>query len=225
MGKVQQVGKTYHRIQPFIEIMDCTLRDGEQTSGVSFLPHEKLQIARMLLRDVNVDRIEVASARVSEGEKDAVKMICRYANQIGMLGKVEVLGFVDGRLSIDWIDSCGGKVVNLLAKGSLKHCTHQLHKTVDEHIEEIRRSVGYAAGKGMDVNLYLEDWSNGMKDSPDYVYSMVDALRDTGIKRFMLPDTLGIMNPLQAIEYFRKMLKRYPDLHFDFMLTTIMISR
>lgn len=216
MGKVQQVGKTYHRIQPFIEIMDCTLRDGEQTSGVSFLPHEKLQIARMLLRDVNVDRIEVASARVSEGEKDAVKMICRYANQIGMLGKVEVLGFVDGRLSIDWIDSCGGKVVNLLAKGSLKHCTHQLHKTVDEHIEEIRRSVCYAAGKGMDVNLYLEDWSNGMKDSPDYVYSMVDALRDTGIKRFMLPDTLGIMNPLQAIEYFRKMLKRYPDLHFDF---------
>ena len=216
MGKVQQVGKTYHRIQPFIEILDCTLRDGEQTSGVSFLPHEKLQIARMLLRDVNVDRIEVASARVSEGEKDAVKMICRYANQIGMLGKVEVLGFVDGRLSIDWIDSCGGKVVNLLAKGSLKHCTHQLHKTVDEHIEEIRRSVGYAAGKGMDVNLYLEDWSNGMKDSPDYVYSMVDALRDTGIKRFMLPDTLGIMNPLQAIEYFRKMLKRYPDLHFDF---------
>lgn len=216
MGKVQQVGKTYHRIQPFIEIMDCTLRDGEQTSGVSFLPHEKLQIARMLLRDVNVYRIEVASARVSEGEKDAVKMICRYANQIGMLGKVEVLGFVDGRLSIDWIDSCGGQVVNLLAKGSLKHCTHQLHKTVDEHIEEIRRSVGYAAGKGMDVNLYLEDWSNGMKDSPDYVYSMVDALRDTGIKRFMLPDTLGIMNPLQAIEYFRKMLKRYPDLHFDF---------
>ena len=98
----------------------------------------------------------------------------------------------------------------------MKHCTHQLHKTVDEHIEEIRRSVGYAAGKGMDVNLYLEDWSNGMKDSPDYVYSMVDALRDTGIKRFMLPDTLGIMNPLQAIEYFRKMLKRYPDLHFDF---------
>ena len=57
-----------------MEIMDCTLRDGEQTSGVSFLPHEKLVIARMLLRDVNVDRIEVASARVSEGEKDAVKM-------------------------------------------------------------------------------------------------------------------------------------------------------
>lgn len=52
-----------------IEIMDSTLRDGEQTNGVSFLPHEKLQIAASLMRDVNVDRIEVASARVSEGER------------------------------------------------------------------------------------------------------------------------------------------------------------
>lgn len=216
MGKVQQVDNTYHRIQPFIEIMDCTLRDGEQTSGVSFLPHEKLQIARMLLRDVNVDRIEVASARVSEGEKDAVKMICRYARQIDMLDRVEVLGFVDGHLSVDWIADCGGRVINLLAKGSLKHCTLQLHKTPEEHIEEIRRSLDYAAARGMSVNIYLEDWSNGMKDSPEYVYRMMDALRDTNIKRFMLPDTLGIMNPLQAIEFFRKMIKRYPDLHFDF---------
>lgn len=216
MGTAQQVNNTYNRIQPFIEIMDCTLRDGEQTSGVSFLPHEKLQIARMLLRDVNVDRIEVASARVSEGERDAVKMICRYARQIDMLERVEVLGFVDGNLSIDWIDGCGGRVINLLAKGSLRHCTHQLHKTPEEHITEIKRSLDYAASKGISVNLYLEDWSNGMNDSPEYVYQMVDALRDTGIRRFMLPDTLGIMNPLQAIEFFRKMVKRYPDLHFDF---------
>ncbi len=216
MGTAQQVNGTGHSIQPFIEIMDCTLRDGEQTSGVSFLPHEKLQIARMLLRDVNVDRIEVASARVSEGEKDAVKMICRYARQIDMLDRVEVLGFVDGHLSVDWIAECGGRVINLLAKGSLKHCKHQLHKTPEEHIGEIRRSLEYAEERGISVNLYLEDWSNGMKDSPEYVYEMVDALRDTNIKRFMLPDTLGIMNPLQAIEFFRKMVKRYPDLHFDF---------
>ena len=62
-----------------VEIMDTTLRDGEQTSGVSFVPHEKLMIARTLLQDLRVDRIEVASARVSEGEKEAVSMICRWA--------------------------------------------------------------------------------------------------------------------------------------------------
>ncbi len=216
MGESQQVKSAFHRLQPYVEIMDSTLRDGEQTNGVSFLPHEKLVIARKLLKDVNVDRIEVASARVSEGEKDAVSRICRYARQIGMLEKVEVLGFVDGNLSVDWIDDCGGKVVNLLSKGSLRHCNGQLHKTAQEHVDDIKRTIDYAKRKGFAVNLYLEDWSNGMKDSPEYVYEVVDALMGYGIERFMLPDTLGIMNPLQVIEYFRKMQKRYPGTHFDF---------
>ena len=202
---------------PFIEIMDSTLRDGEQTSGVSFLPHEKLMIARKLMGEVNVDRIEVASARVSEGEKDAVRMICRYADSIGRLDRVEVLGFVDGHLSIDWIRSCGGRVVNMLVKGSLRHCTEQLGKTPEEHIADIKAELAYAAECGMSVNLYLEDWSNGMKDSLEYVYQLMDSLQGASpIRRFMLPDTLGIMHPLQCVEYMRKMMKRYPNVHFDF---------
>lgn len=199
-----------------IEIMDCTLRDGEQTSGVSFLPHEKLMVARMLLGDVNVNRIEVASARVSEGEKEAVRMICRYAESVGKLNRVEVLGFVDGGKSIDWIDECGCKVINLLAKGSLKHCTHQLKKTPEEHIDGIYESLTLAMQKGMAVNLYLEDWSSGMKDSPDYVFKMMDALVESGIKRFLLPDTLGILNPMEVTKYFGQMVERYPDTKFEF---------
>ena len=196
--------------------MDCTLRDGEQTSGVSFLPHEKLMVARMLLGDVNVNRIEVASARVSEGEQEAVRMICRYAESVGKLNRVEVLGFVDGGKSIDWIDECGCKVINLLAKGSLKHCTHQLKKTPEEHIDGIYESLTLAMQKGMAVNLYLEDWSSGMKDSPDYVFKMMDALVESGIKRFLLPDTLGILNPMEVTKYFGQMVERYPDTNFEF---------
>ena len=124
MGKAEHLDNSYRSIHPTIEIMDSTLRDGEQTNGVSFLPHEKLVIARMLMHDVNVDRVEVASAGVSDGEKEAVSMICRYAKTIHMLHKVEVLGFVDGTKSVDWVKSCGGEVLNLLAKGSLKHCHH-----------------------------------------------------------------------------------------------------
>lgn len=215
MGTTEQIN-SYTRIPPFIEIMDSTLRDGEQTNGVSFLPHEKLMIAKMLLNDINVDRIEVASARVSDGEKDAVKMICQYAKRIGKLQNVEVLGFVDGKASIDWIDGCGGKVMNLLAKGSLKHCSGQLQKTLDEHLDDILFSLDYARQKGIEVNIYLEDWSNGMKKSPEYVYGMLDVLTKMDVKRFMLPDTLGVLNPLQVIEYMRKMVKRYHSVHFDF---------
>ena len=199
-----------------IEIMDTTLRDGEQTNGVSFVPHEKLMIARMLLRQVGVDRIEVASARVSEGEKEAVSMICRWARQAGKLDSVEVLGFVDGGVSVDWIDSTGCRNINLLCKGSERHCRFQLKKSLEEHVADIRATVSYAREKGIGVNLYLEDWSNGMKDSPDYVFGLVDALRDTGIRRFMLPDTLGILNPMQTAEYVSQMCGRYPELHFDF---------
>ena len=199
-----------------IEIMDTTLRDGEQTSGVSFVPHEKLMIARLLLEELKVDRVEVASARVSDGERDAVRMICDWAARRNMLPKVEVLGFVDGHISVDWIHSTGCRVINLLCKGSLKHCTYQLKKTPEAHIEDIIAVVNYANELDMEVNVYLEDWSNGMKDSPDYVFQLVDALTQTNIKRYMLPDTLGVLNPLQVIEYMRKMLKRYPDVHFDF---------
>ena len=215
MGTAEQISR-YRRTPPVVEIMDCTLRDGEQTSGVSFLPHEKLMIAHMLLHDINVDRIEVASARVSEGEKDAVRMICRNAERDGMLGRIEVLGFIDNKKSIDWISDCGGRVINLLAKGSLKHCMQQLHKTPEEHISDILKELEYAEQQRMTVNLYLEDWSNGMKDSPEYVYQVMKGLVHTNIKRFLLPDTLGIMNPLQCVEYMRKMLKHFPDQHFDF---------
>lgn len=201
---------------PRIEIMDTTLRDGEQTSGVSFVPHEKLMIARLLLEDLKVDRIEVASARVSEGEFEAVKMICDWAKRRDMLSRVEVLGFVDGHVSVDWIYDTGCRVINLLTKGSEKHCKYQLKKTLQEHISDIIGVVQYAQSKGMDVNVYLEDWSNGIKDSPDYVFGLMDGLLGHGIKRFMLPDTLGILNPLQVIEFMRKMKKRYPDVHFDF---------
>ncbi len=203
-------------IHPFIEIMDTTLRDGEQTQNVSFVPHEKLAIARLLLQSLNVDRIEVASARISEGEKEAVSLICRWASDNGLLDRVEVLGFVDGTQSVDWLKECGCKNLNLLCKGSLTHCLYQLKKKPEEHIDDILKTIEYADKSGINVNVYLEDWSNGMKESTEYVYQLMDSLQATPVKRFMLPDTLGILNPLNVIEYMRKMVKRYPRRHFDF---------
>ena len=198
-----------------IEIMDTTLRDGEQTSGVSFLPHEKLHIAKQLLRSVGVDRVEVASARVSQGERQAVADICRWAARHDMLERVEVLGFVDGGISIDWIKTCGGRVINLLCKGSRRHCELQLRKSPEQHVADVLAEVQRATAAGLSVNVYLEDWSNGMQE-PEYVFALVDALTGTGVRRFMLPDTLGVLNPLLAQTYMRKMRRRYPNLHFDF---------
>lgn len=196
--------------------MDTTLRDGEQTSGVSFAAHEKLNIAQVLLNDLGVNRVEIASARVSNGEFDAVKRLAAWAERTGNLHKLEVLGFVDGDTSLNWIEAAGCRVVNLLCKGSYKHVTEQLRKLLEQHIADIRSVVSLATEKGIEINVYLEDWSNGIKNSPDYVFQLVDALKELPIRRFMLPDTLGILNPGNTYEFCRQMLERYPDLHFDF---------
>lgn len=198
-----------------IEIMDTTLRDGEQTSGVSFAAHEKLSIAQALL-DLGVNRIEIASARVSEGEFEAVKRVAAWAERTGNIQKLEVLGFVDSEVSLGWIEAAGCRVMNLLCKGSYKHVTEQLRKTPEQHFADIRTVINRATERNIRVNVYLEDWSNGIKNSPEYVYQFVDTLRDLPISRFMLPDTLGILNPGNTYEYCKDMVTRYPDLNFDF---------
>jgi len=209
-------GKVVEVKSQVISIMDTTLRDGEQTSGVSFTDMEKLSVSRILLEDVKVDRIEIASARVSEGEFMAAKRVMEWAKEKGHLQKIEILGFVDGKLSLDWINSAGGKVLNLLCKGSYKHVTQQLRKTPEQHIEDIKKSIQYAEELGIRVNVYLEDWSNGMRSSKDYVHFMITELLKLNIDRIMLPDTLGILDPDETYEFCREMIETFPEARFDF---------
>jgi D-citramalate synthase len=199
-----------------IELMDTTLRDGEQTQGVAFTPMEKVSIAKALLQSLRVDRIEVASARVSEGEKEAVSHINNWAKLEGFADRVEVLGFVDHTRSVDWILETGGQVINLLAKGSEKHCREQLGKTLEQHCADILQTIAYAHEQGLKINVYLEDWSNGHKDSPEYVYGLMNGLQHSPVNHYMLPDTLGVMSPDEVFNGLSDMCQRYPALKFDF---------
>ncbi|MEZ4811830.1 MAG: alpha-isopropylmalate synthase regulatory domain-containing protein [Allomuricauda sp.] len=199
-----------------VEIMDTTLRDGEQTSGVSFSASEKLTLAKLLLEELKVDRIEVASARVSEGEFQAVKNITDWATSEGFLSRVEVLSFVDNGVSLDWMQKTGAKVQNLLTKGSLNHLTHQLKKTPEQHFKDIENVVSKAQEMGIETNVYLEDWSNGMRNSKEYVFRFLDFLTSQPIKRILLPDTLGILTHFETGSFIKQIVERYPDTHFDF---------
>ena len=199
-----------------IEIMDTTLRDGEQTTGVSFTRSEKLSIFKLLVEELHVPRVEVTSARVSAGEFETVRRICDWAARNGHLDKVEVLGFIDGGASNEWVAATGARCVNVLCKGSERHCRGQLKKTPKEHVIDTSANTRDARARGLRVNLYLEDWSNGMKDSPDYVMYFMDRIRSEEIERFMLPDTLGILDPYDTFDFVKRMVKTYPELRFDF---------
>ena len=134
--------------------MDTTLRDGEQTPGIAYTPSEKLHVARMLLGDVGVDRIEIVSARTSRGELAGGS--ARHGlgpPRGGLIDRVEMLGFCDGRSSVDWIRNAGGRVVNLLTKGSERHCREQLGMKPGQHIRRIVETVNHAREKGVRVNV------------------------------------------------------------------------
>ena len=199
-----------------VAVMDTTLRDGEQTPDVSYTPAEKLQLARLLLMDVEVDRIEIASTRVSEGERAAAKAITAWARKARVIKRVEMLGYCDGKASVDWIVGAGGKVMNLLTKGSEKHCRSQLGITPEAHRARIEETLRYARRKRLDINVYLEDWSQGVRESFDYVFALVESLRALRVARIYLPDTLGILSPETVTRYVGLMTETWPNVDFEY---------
>ena len=126
-----------------VEIMDTTLRDGEQTSGMSFTSSEKLAIAKLLIEELKIDRIEVASARVSKGEFEAVRKITGWAKEKKFLNKIEILTFLDNNISLEWLIRSGARVQNLLTKGSLNHLTHQIKQSPKDYFNSVikKRSI------------------------------------------------------------------------------------
>lgn len=201
---------------PQIAVMDTTLRDGEQTPNVSYTPAEKLQLARMLLVDLEVDRIEIASTRVSMGELESATAITKWARKARLIQRVEMLGYSDGKKSVDWICGAGGKVINLLTKGSERHCLEQLGMTPAEHRERISMTIRYARKKRLTVNVYLEDWSSGVRDSFDYVFAMVQQLRELRVARIYLADTLGTFSPADVTRFVGLMTATWPAVDFEY---------
>lgn len=196
--------------------MDTTLRDGEQTPDVSYTPAEKLQLARMLLEEVKVDRIEIASTRVSAGEREAARKIAVWARREGCLPRVEILGYCDGEASVAWIKAVGGAVMNLLVKGSERHCRGQLGLTPEALRERVTETARAARRKKLLVNVYLEDWSNGVRESFEYVSAMMRTLAQLEIERVYLPDTLGILAPNDVTRWMSLMVESWPDVDFEF---------
>ena len=70
--------------------------------------------------------------------------------------------------------------------------------------------------KDIETNVYLEDWSNGMRNSQEYVIQFLDFLSTQDIKRVLLPDTLGVLTPKESYDFIASLTEKYPSLHFDF---------
>lgn len=207
-----------------IEILDSTTREGEQVVGVHFNKIQKEQIVFSLFNS-GVDYIELTSVNHKNLEETEIaKAIFFKARQENLESKIEILGFLDNGLSIEWINKVGGRVINLLTKGSEFHCRQQLSQTPEEHWEKIKEEVLLAKEKGLIVNLYLEDWSGGFLDyienNNQYIKQMIQKVSSLPINRLMFADTRGVLFTELAEKFLKESIEwarqKNDQLKYDF---------
>lgn len=198
-----------------INFLDTTLRDGEQTPGVSLNPDEKLLIAQKLDL-LGVDIIEAGSAITSEGERAAIKKI---ANE-GL--KAEICSYCRiKKEDIDLALACDVDSIFLVAPVSDLHIKQKLRKERESVLSMTVEMTEYAKDHGLVVEVGGEDASRA---DLDYLKSVFNASLDAGADRLCFCDTVGILVPEKAYEIFLELSKLQAPLsvhcHNDFGMAT-----
>lgn len=197
-----------------VKFLDTTLRDGEQTPGVSLTSDEKVLIARRL-DAIGVDIIEAGSAITSEGERDAIRAV------VGEDLSAEICSYCRIRKEdIDAAISCDVDSIHLVAPLSDLHIEKKLKKDREWVRETSLECIQYALDHGLIVEYSAED---GSRADVDYVESMFRDALDAGAQRVCLCDTVGILMPERTKELFSRLSRVGPlsvHCHDDYGLGT-----
>ncbi len=185
-----------------VVIYDTTLRDGEQTPGVSFTPEQKLEIAH-LLDELGVHQIEAGFPVVSEGEREAVRRIAREDLDADILCLARTLrGDVDAAVECE-VDG----VITFIATSDL-HLKHKLKMSREEVLERIADTVEYAKDHGLWVAFSAED---GTRTEFEFLEKVYRTAEECGADRVHATDTVGVMIP-EAMRRFVRKIRRVVDL-------------
>lgn len=181
-----------------LEILDTTLREGEQTPYVNFTVDEKVEIARMLDR-VGVDMIEAGDPSVSPNVAKAIERIA----SLDLRAEI-VAHSIASRPSIDRAKACGADRVAIFYATSRIHLDAKLHKTEKEALEIIGEHVCYAKSLGINVRYTPED---ATRTDFNYLVEVCNVAIKAGADRISFADTLGIMEPHVMFERVRMLRK------------------
>jgi 2-isopropylmalate synthase len=169
-----------------VRIFDTTLRDGEQTPGVSLTVESKLEIAQALDK-LGVDVIEAGFPIVSEGEFEAVKRI----KKLGLSSQVSALSRVDKK-DIDKIIDCDIDYGHLFIATSDLHLKYKLKITREKALESAIEGIEYAKAHGIRVEFSAEDATRTERGFLTRVFHFAEL---AGAERINVPDTVGTMTP------------------------------
>ena len=183
-------------------IFDTTLRDGEQTPGVSLTPEKKLEIARQLDK-LGVNIIEAGFAAASQGEMEAISLISKENL------KAEICSFARGvKKDIDAVVKSGADSVFLVIPSSDLHIKHKLKKSKDEILELTAKSVKYAKDSGLIVELGPED---ATRADMKFLKKMIAKGVSEGADRVTPCDTVGILTPERTYKFYSELKDAFPD--------------
>lgn len=179
-----------------VKIFDTTLRDGEQTPGVSLIPDEKLRIA-IKLDELGVNVIEAGSAITSEGEREGIKKI------VGEDLSAEICSFARAvKSDVDSALECEVNSVHLVVPTSDLHIHHKLRKTREEVKELAINTTEYAVDQGLIVELSAED---ATRSDLDFLIQLFREGIDAGADRICACDTVGMLTPEKSYEFYKKL--------------------
>ncbi|HWQ66634.1 MAG TPA: 2-isopropylmalate synthase [Methanospirillum sp.] len=174
-----------------VRFFDTTLRDGEQTPGVSLTPGQKLEIATAL-SEIGVHVIEAGSAVASEGEREAIRLIANAGLAAECCTYVRALP-----QDIDCAAEAGADSVHLVVPVSDLHITRKMQKSREEVYEMAMTAVTYAKERGLLVELSGEDASRADQEFLGMLYR--DGVAH-GADRLCFCDTVGVLTPERATE-------------------------
>ena len=174
-----------------VRIFDTTLRDGEQSPGVSLTPEQKLTIAKKL-DDLGVDAIEAGFPIVSDGECKAIKMITS-ANL-----SAEICGLArTNKKDIDAAIDVGLKYIHTFIATSDIHLQYKLKLSRDEVLAKAIEAVEYGKSRGLQVEFSAED---ATRSDREFLKKVFGEVAKAGADRIDIPDTVGYSTPQYMAE-------------------------
>jgi 2-isopropylmalate synthase len=181
-----------------VRIFDTTLRDGEQTPGVSITPEQKVQIA-IKLDKLGIDTIEAGFPIVSNGEMKAIKRINKEGLNAEICGLARTINS-----DIDSALRCDLKYIHTFIATSDIHLKYKLKMTRDQVLEKAVSAVEYAKKHGMHVEFSAED---ATRSDRFFLYNVFKAVANAGADRVDLPDTVGYATPQYITELVKEVKK------------------
>jgi isopropylmalate/homocitrate/citramalate synthase len=191
-----------------IEVLDTTLREGEQPPGVVFSPDQKLEIAAAL-DDFGVHWVSVGFPAVSEEERETARRIVEGGFRFRTAALCRLLPS-DVDLTVD----LGVEQVSLFLGGSDTHLHDKLGLSEDDALRKIEAAVGRSKRLGAMTAFGVEDFS---RTPQRRLVRMLEVAVDSGADLLTLPDTLGVLTPTSTaaiVRFLRALLDRPVALHF-----------